>query len=450
MTAEKVSQLREPFDSTEDAAALSFTASNPYLRYCHTWGQWLQWDGTVWRPDETVSVFDLIRRHCRENSEWCAQSATDAKKFCSSPFVAGVERFCKSDRRYAVTSEQFDADDWLLNTPSGIVDLKTGKLLPHDPNACMTKMTAVGPGGECPRWHEFLKFVTQGCDELAAYLQRLAGYCLTGSTREHALVFVYGTGGNGKGTFLDTLQGVMNDYAITAPSDTFTEARGERHPTELAMLDGPRLVLAQETEEGRKWAETRIKALTGGDMIAARRMRQDFFQFKPKFKLIVAGNHKPTLTTVDEAMRRRFHVVPFEAEVTPEARVRDMAEMLREEWPGILSWAIGGCLDYIKRDGLDPPEKVLAATAHYLQSQDVLHEWLEDACDLGPEYWETPRLLFNGWRSWAKAANEPIGKLKDFKARMESAGFRQEKDNTRGRFWQGIRCKPTEMPEREW
>jgi putative DNA primase/helicase len=447
---DKVTRLREPFDATEDAAALSFAKLHPDLRYCHTWGQWLQWDKTVWRPDQTVNVFDMIRKHCREQSEWSAQTPADSRKFCSPPFVAGVERFCKADRKYAVTAERFDADDWLLNTPVGMVSLKDGRILPHDAGAYCTKMTAVGSGGDCPRWQNFLNFVTQGCNELMAYLQRLAGYCLTGSTREHALIFFYGTGGNGKGTFLDTLQGVLNDYALTAPSDTFAEARGERHPTELAMLDGPRLVLAQETEEGRKWAETRIKQLTGGDMIAARRMRQDFFQFRPRFKLIIAGNHKPALSSVDEAMRRRFHVVPFEAVVTAENRVRDMAELLREEWPGILSWAIAGCLEYVERDGLDPPKKVVTATEEYLQSQDVLHEWMEDACERGPEFWEAPRLLFDSWRTWAKSANEPIGKQTEFKARMEAAGFRQYKDNVKGRNWPGIRCKPRENQDRDW
>ena len=450
MTKRKVTQLRQPFDATEDAAALSFARRNLHLRFCHSWGQWLIWDNVAWRPDQTVHVFDLIRSHCREHSEFATKTPGETKKFCSPTFVAGVERFLKSDRQYATTAEQYDADDWLLNTPDGIVSLGDGELRPHDADAFCTKITAVGPGGDCPLWRDFLEVVTDGDAELIDYLQRLAGYCLTGSILEHSLHFLYGTGANGKGTFLNALAGMMGDYSAIAPIETFTETRGERHPTELAMLDGPRLVLAQETEQGRKWAETRIKALTGGDPISARRMRQDFFTFTPKFKLLIAGNHKPTLSTVDEAIRRRMHVVPFVVTVPPERRDKALSEKLQAEWPGILAWAIEGCVEYCERDGLDPPNRVVDATDAYLRSQNVLLGWIEDACEQGPDCWETPTLLFANWRAWAKAANERIGQQKDFRERMEAAGFQQCRDNAKGRHWQGIQCKPAEIPEPNW
>ncbi len=445
--SKKVVPIKEHFDATEDAAALSFVARSPDLRFCHSWKTWLIWDGKLWRPDQTVHVFDKVRKHCREHSELTTKTPGDQKKFCSPAFVAGVERFLKSDRAYATTSEQYDTDDWLLNTPDGTVSLIDGSMAAHDPDNFCTKITAVGPLGECPIFLEFLKSITDGDDELIAYLQRLAGYCLSGSIREHSLHFLYGTGANGKGTFLNALAGVMADYAAIAPIETFTETHGERHPTELAMLDGPRLVLAQETESGRKWAETRIKALTGGDPISARRMRQDFFTFTPKFKLLIAGNHKPTLSTVDEAIRRRIHVVPFEVTIAPEKRDKNLGEKLKTEWPGILAWAIEGCVEYCERDGLDPPDRVVDATDAYLRSQNVLLEWIEDACDVGPDYWEKPSLLFASWRASAKAANERIGQQKDFNERMEAAGFRQDRDNVRQRHWVGIRCKPAEIPE---
>lgn len=445
-----VSKLREPFDATEDAAALSFVNKHSELRYCHTNGQWLQWDGTVWEPDQTVAVFDLIRNHCRDNSEWSAQTPNDTKKFCSPAFVAGAERFCKSDRQYAMTADQFDVDDWILNTPGGTVSLRTGELMPHDPENYCTQMTAVAPAGRCDRWTKFLAEITDGDVDLAGYLKRLAGYCLTGSTREHSLHFLYGLGSNGKSVFCDTLQGIMNNYAISAPTDTFTESHIPRHPTELAMLDGPRLVLAQETEEGRRWAETRIKSLTGGDVIAARRMRQDFFTFRPKFKLIIAGNHKPTLATVDEAMRRRFHVIPFTVTIAPEKRDKNLAAALEREWPGILRWAIEGCIEYCEADGLHPPSKVVEATDEYLKSQDVLHEWIEESCEIGDDRWDTPTLLFKSWKDWANEANEPIGKQKDFKARMEAAGFQQVRERQRGRYWKGISSIQKPIPEERY
>ena len=171
----------------------------------------------------------------------------------------------------------------------------------------------------CPRWQRFLDQVTAGDQDLQRFLRRIAGYGLTGSTREHALFFFYGTGANGKGTFLNTLTAILGDYAKVAGMDTFTESHTDRHPTELAMLRGARIVAAQETEEGRRWAESRIKALTGGDPITARFMRQDFFTYTPQFKLLIAGNHKPGLRNIDEAIRRRFHLLPFTVRIPPEA-----------------------------------------------------------------------------------------------------------------------------------
>ena len=245
------------------------------------------------------------------------------------------ERLARTDLRVVATAEQWDADPWVLNTRSGTVELRTGALRAHRREDYCTRSTAVGPGGECARWLRFLDEITGGDEALAEFLARVAGYAVTGSTREHALFFAYGTGANGKGVFLGTLAGVLADYAVTSSMETFTEAYGERHPTDIAMLRGARLVVAQETESGRRWAESRIKQLTGGDRISARSMRQDFFEFLPQFKLLVAGNHKPALRNVDEAMRRRLHLAPFAVTIPADRRDPDLAETLREEWPGI-------------------------------------------------------------------------------------------------------------------
>ena len=186
---------------------------------------------------------------------------------------------------------------------------------------------------------------------LIDYLQRVCGYCLTGSTREQCLFFLYGPGGNGKTTFVETVSGIMGDYARTAAVDTFSASNGhDRHPTELANLQGARLVVATETAEGRHWDETRIKTLTGGDMISARFMRQDFFSYRPVLKLMVSGNHKPELKGVDEAWRRRMQIIPFIAEIPASRRIRGYGELLREEWPAILAWMIEGAR-YWLRDG---------------------------------------------------------------------------------------------------
>ncbi len=433
--------IAEPYDATEDAVAQGFTASHPLLRWCQTLGKWFVWDGAVWKQDETVYVFDQIRLYCREHSEWKSKSQSDLRKQCSASFVAAAEKFCKSDRRYAITPDQFDCDDWQLNTPSGLVDLRTGQTQGHEPEAYCTRISAVAARGECHRWMEFLGDVTD-CDvELMDYLQRMVGYCLTGSTREHSLHFLYGTGGNGKSVFLETITGIMGDYAKTSPMETFTESRNDRHPTELAMLQGARLVVAQETEPGKRWAQSRIKALTGGDKVTARYMRQDFFEFTPKFKLVIAGNAKPKLDTVDEAMRRRFHIVPFTIQIPPEDRDRDLADKLQDEWSGIMAWAVEGCIQY-QEQGLAPPSKVVEATNEYLESQDIFGEWMDTECEIGPDFWGTPKLLYGAWCQFSDASRERPGRQSEFRERMEGAGFRQGKNNARGRHWVGIDVKP--------
>ena len=188
----------------------------------------------------------------------------------------------------------------------------------------------MAPGGDCPFWQAFLNRVTEGSTEVQDYLQRLLGYVLTGSTQEHVLAFLHGTGANGKSVVLNTVSGILADFATSAPMETFNATQWDRHPTELAGLRGARLVTAVETDEGRRWAEAKLKALTGGDPIKVRFMRQDFFEFRPKFKLLVAGNHKPALRSVDEAIRRRLHLIPFTVTI-PSAERRSAPDRETED-----------------------------------------------------------------------------------------------------------------------
>lgn len=439
-------QISEIYDVTEEAIATYFAQSNPNLRWCQAWSQWFCWDGTVWRRDETLSVFDKVRQYCRNQSVF-ADSNAESRSYGRASFIAAVEKLCKSDRRYAATSEQFDQDDWLLNTPSGVVDLKTGIISDHDPELYCTRITAVAPDGECNRWRQFLVEITAGNIELIEFLQRIAGYCLTGSTTEHALFFAYGTGGNGKSVFMNALTGILNDYATVSQMETFTESRNDRHPTELAMLQGARLVIAQETEQGKRWAQSRIKALTGGDPVSARYMKRDFFTFMPKFKLLIAGNSKPKLDTVDEAMRRRFHIIPLTQQILPGDRDPLLAEKLKSEWPGILTWAIEGALQY-QKIGLAPPPIVTEATENYLESQDVFSEWLKTQCEIGKDHSETPTRLFNSWKVFAEAARERVGRQAEFIERLEASGFHRRR-NAKSRRWVGIRILSNTEPPLE-
>lgn len=407
---------------SDEALALEFTAKHAdNLRYVAVWGRWFEWTGDRWRQEDTLRAFDLARGICRAASTR-AGNAKVADDVASARTVAAVERLPRADRRHAARVDQWDTDLLLLNTPGGSVDLKTGELRPHRRDDYVTKVTAVTPGGECPLWLGFLDRVTGGDKQLRAFLQRMAGYSLTGLTSAHALFFLYGTGGNGKGVFLNTLTSVVGDYAAVAPIETFTDSRTERHPTDLAMLRGARLVTAQETEQGRRWAESRIKSMTGGDPISARFVRQDFFTFTPQFKLIVAGNHRPGLRNVDEAIRRRLHLVPFEIHIPPEERDEELPAKLRAEWPGILRWAIDGCLDWHDM-GLAPPPAVRAATDAYLDAEDAVGCWLAECCLSGPEYYSLSADLFASWAKWAHARGEFVGKAKNLSQTLIDRGF---------------------------
>jgi putative DNA primase/helicase len=412
---------------TEDALALGFTRRHADdWRYLAAWGQWLCWTGTHWQHETTLKAFDLARLVCRGAAASC-RNPKIAAKISSAGTVAAVERLARADRRHAATSDEWDQDLWALNTPGGVVDLRTGALLPHDRVHRMTKIATATPQGDCPTWRQFLATVAGNDPQLQAYLARVIGYALTGVTVEHALFFLYGTGANGKSVFVNTIAAILGDYATNAAMDTFMATQGERHPTDMASLRGARLVTSIETEQGRRWAESRLKSLTGGDKISARFMRQDFFEFTPQFKLVVAGNHKPAIRTIDEAMRRRLHLIPFTVTIPPKERDKTLPERLLAERDGILAWAVQGCLEW-QRNGLEPPTAVMAATEEYFAAEDALGRWLEECCLVGPNHTETSADLFAGWKAWAEANGEYAGSQRRFSDLMLARGFDKWRD----------------------
>ncbi len=314
----------------------------------------------------------------------------------------------------------------MLGTPSGTIDLRSGTLRTANPSDHITRSTSVAPSAtaDCPTWRKFLLETTSGNAELISFLQCWAGYCMTGENSEHALVFVYGGGGNGKSVFLNAIADIMGDYAVTAAMDTFEASKSNRHPTDLAMLRGARLVTASETEEGRAWAEQRIKSITGGDPITARFMRQDFFTYKPQFKLTIVGNHMPVLHNVDDAARRRFNIVPFLCK--PEEPDPKLAEKLRAEYPAILRWMSDGCLLW-QRDRLPRTKIVTDATAEYFAEQDLFQQWLDACCDVlmnNDARFDHVSRLYCSWKCFAEQAGERSGSAKSFSQQMRRRGFK--------------------------
>ena len=433
---------------SDDALALRFANQHADdLRFVAKWGQWFSWTLAHWRADDTLDAYDKVRATCREVALGCNKGRI-ATAIASAKTVASVERLAKADRRLAATVDQWDADPWLLNTPDGVVDLRTGQMRAHQATDYMTKITAVGPRGYCPTFIAFLNRITGGDADLVAYHQRVFGYALTGDIREHALFFGHGTGSNGKSVELLTIAGILNTYHRTAPIETFTASNTDRHPTDLAMLQGARLVTANETEEGRRWAESRVKQLTGGDPVSARFMRQDFFEFRPTFKLFIAGNVKPGLRRVDEAIRRRFHLIPFAVTIPEAERDKQLAEKLKAEWPGILAWLIEGCLKW-QSVGLEPPMAVVDATAKYLEQEDTVAAWIDERCERDPAAWASSTALFGSWTAWAVAAGEYAGGSKAFSQGLETRGFSRLKRST-GQGFMGLRLKLDEPSNAGW
>ena len=425
---------------SEEHLALEFVARyGDDFRYVAKGMGWMTWDGQRWQPDDKLSAFNHARAICREFARRAGKQIR--RSVASAKTRAAVVSLAQNDERIAATADQWDSDPWLLNTPGGTVELKTGLLRPHARGDHITKMTAVAPDPACPTplWTAFLKRVTAGDADYEAYLQRVSGYCLTGLTIEHALFFGWGTGANGKSTFINAIMGIANDYARPVPMEALMWSRNERHPTELAGLRGARIATAIETGKGRNWDEPKIMALTGGDKISARLMRQDFSDFIPQFKLIIAGNHKPGLRSVNEAIRRRLHLLPFTVTIPKDERDPQLGDKLKAEWPGILAWMIDGCLRW-QRHGLMPPTVVTEATDDYLEAQDTLAQFLDEYYEVDPRAEVKSSTLFEDWKIFAERVGERLRHQKEFNGDMESKGFKYFQDK-RGSWFRGLRRK---------
>lgn len=435
---------------TEDSAASTFVELyGADVRYDHTAKQWYIWNGSVWVPDYTRAVYASLRDLARDLSKGMDDSAQ--KNFGRAAFVRGVEAHAKCDRDLVVTSDRWDQDRNLLGTPSGVVDLTTGRLNPAGRSDFITKLTAAGPGerAECPRWLEFLRQITGGDRQLVRLLQLWAGYLLTGDTKEEVLIFLYGPGGNGKTVLINTLSRLLGDYATVASMQALMASKYDRHPEEIACLADARLVVASETDAGRRWDEARIKLLTGGNEIRTRGMRQNSWTFRPEFKLMIEGNHLPSLSNVTEAIRRRFLIVPFAFK--PKTPDRDLEQKLEREWPGILRWAIEGTLQW-RQHGLPRPKALAEATSAYLGGQDVVGNWLKEHCIVRSSdrrICEASSSLYKCWSSYAQRRGEEAGSQRAFNELLRGAGLSGPQQiraiNTKGFY--GIKLKGSDRSE---
>lgn len=427
-----------PDPPSEDAYALAFVEDhgNEY-RYVPPWHRWLRWDGLRWREDSTGHIYEKIRLLVRAHVE----GGKTERSTANASFVSGVERLLRTDQRIVVLPEQFDADPWALNTLSGIVDLRSGELRPHDPTALCSRITnaTVNADEGADLWREFLAGITQNDPEMERYLQRVAGYGATGITSEDVLVFLFGVGANGKGSFAEAIAHALGDYAKVFPPEVLMESKGERHPTDLAQFMGVRFALTSEPSSRSTWNDSRVKSLTGDTVISARVMRGDFFTFPRTHKTMVIGNHMPNLSEVTHAIRRRAQVVPFRA-VFQQTPGLGMRERLKAEAAGaILAWIVKGA-GLWHAEGTSPPATVREITEEYLSEQDTYGQWLEACCDRVGTAFEGSADLHRSYKAWCDRQGFPADSNRAMSAHLSGMGFRK-KPTMSGKVFCGLRLK---------
>lgn len=418
------------------------------LRFCHPWRKWLVWDGRRWQPDATAEILRRAKETVRAMYGEAANEDHGNRRTALVAWAFKCEReasinamvsLAKAEPGVPVLPEDLDKNSWLLNVLNGALDLRTGELQPHDPRDMLTKLVPVDydADAQAPTWERFLGEIFDCNAGLIGFLQRAVGYSLTGSTQEHCFFYLYGTGSNGKSTFITTLSELLGDYAQATPTETFlSKNRGSSIPNDLARLKGARLVTAIEADEGRRFAESLVKTLTGGDVITARFLHAEFFEFVPEFKLWFAANHKLVVRGTGRAMWRRIKLVPFTITIPDEEQDRQLVDKLRAELPGILAWAVQGCLEW-QQEGLQEPPEVTEATDAYRAEQDVVADFLSDVC--AEEPWSECRAkeLRAAYEEWCKQNGERPLSQKLLAPRLVERGF--ERVHRRdGWWWKGV------------
>lgn len=420
------------------------------IRYCDELGKWLIWDGRRWAIDKSQRIrtlaFETVRDIYREAAETVSEServelANWAIKSESATRINAM--LSLAEAMVSVTVDELDADPWLFNVANGTLDLRTGELLPHDPARLITKISDVAfdQEAECPTWIAFLERIMDGNRNLITFLQYAAGYSMVGEVSEHVLIFLYGTGANGKSTFLDALLHVFGDYGQPTDPELLLAKRGEVHPTGVADLRGARLAVTNEIEDGRRLAENLVKQLTGGDRLKARFMHRDFFEFKPSHTLWMAGNHKPIIRGQDEGIWRRIRLVPFNVTIPEHERDPHLKDKLKAEAPGILKWALEGCLKW-QAKGLSFPDEVRVAVAEYREESDPLADFFEEECVIHDNAQVKFSDLYSAYTRWCEQNGVyPFSQMRLASLIEQKFPNARKKKTKNGRIWFGIGLK---------
>jgi putative DNA primase/helicase len=408
-------------------------------------GSWYFWDGQRWQRDDTDEVTrrtkSMVRAMLEEAARMPPGDARDALfKFAfaseSATRIDAAIKLAASEPSIVARAEDFDADPFLFNLPNGTIDLRTGELREHRREDLLTKIAGVAydPDAQRSRWLAFLEQALGGDADLIGFLQRAVGYSLTGDTSEQALFLLVGDGANGKTTFVETIAHVHGDYTVHADPATFMTRSGGGPRPDIARLRGRRLVVSSEVEADARFAEVLVKQMTGGEPLVARQLYREEVEFVPTFKVWIAANELPTIRSTGPAIWRRFRRVPFNHKV--QRPDKQLPAKLRAEAPGILAWAVEGCLRW-QAEGLGVPDAVRVATEDYRASQDTVGAFLRDRCHLAEDAKTAPAALRDAYEGYARAEGIEAVPASAFRAAVEGHGIRQRR-TARERWWAGV------------
>jgi putative DNA primase/helicase len=420
------------------------------IRYCLQWKKWLIWDGRRWNKKNEYGIYFLAKKTVYEMHEKALKknSEDDTLVFMEhavrSESTRKLEAMVKNaiwEESLWIEPENLDQDKMIFNCANGSIDLTSGRLLEHERRMLITKISPVeyDVNAECPMWIEFLRSIFRKNKALIKFVQKITGICLTGNTTEQAMFILYGTGANGKSTFLDIILSIMGDYGATTPTETLMQKKGESSSNDIARLQGTRFVSAMESDIGGKLAEAVVKRLTGNDKIIARFLYGEYFEFKPTFKIFMATNHKPKVTGMDEAIWRRLRLIPFDVCFKKKEQDPDLPEKLMTELPGILAWMVEGCLLW-KKEGLRTPSTIIEANNQYRNEMSAIETFLEECCKRDPYAMIQASHLYEAYKKWAENNNEHIISMRSLGMRLAESGM----DKTRlssGNHWLGIALK---------
>lgn len=421
------------------------------VRYCNEL-EWLIWNGKHWHEDSKRQIEAITAKTLRAiygeakatEDKYQSKLLHDWAKKCERRSIR-INSILDVRPMVSVKKKELDAHNFLFNCDNGVIDLKTGELLPHDRDLLLTKISPIkyDKNAECPNWKAFLESIfktpTGEADhELINYLQKAIGYSLTGVTKEQVMFFLFGNGRNGKSTFINIIQDLLGDYGRQTNSDTFLKKRNDSGiNNDVARLDGARFVSAVESEEGQQLSEALVKQITGGEKMSARFLRQEYFEFTPEFKVFFTTNHKPIVKGSDEGIWRRIMLIPFTVTISKDKIDYDLPDKLAKEMPGVLRWAVEGCMKW-QTEGLRAPEAVKAATAEYREDMDILAPFIEENCTVNSSVRIEAKSLYENYTKWCYQNNELELKNRAFYRQLEIRGFKKEKGTGNKNFILGI------------